>query len=174
MDHFYRKLSVAATIAAATAIVFLAGIVYFSAQVNASLDEIVVARTELVKRWRSLNSLASLITDYNERGKGALLVMEQMVPVQDQIFNLNRDFQALAARGNVTAAFSFIEEKAPTEGGLGSVKFTLSVMGGLDDLFRFVKLVEQFKYLSVVDSVSVENGAEHATAIIQGKVFFRK
>lgn len=174
MDHFYRKLSISGGIAVALVVVLLGGIVYFAGQVNASLDTIVTSRTELVKRWHSLNSLASLITDYNEDGKGALLVMEQMVPVQDQVFNLNREFQALAARGGVTAAFSFIEEKAPTNDTLGSVRFTLSITGGQGDLFRFVRSVEQFKYLSVVDSLSIENGPQHATANLQGRVFFRK
>jgi hypothetical protein len=174
MEHFYRTLTIEVAIAVLVVAALLGGIVVFASRVNTSLDDITVARAELVKRWRSLNSLASLITDYNERAKGALAVMEQMVPIQDQIFNLNREFQALAAKGGVTAAFSFIEEKAPADGMLGSVRFTLSVTGELGSLFRFVKSVEQFKYLSAVDSVVVENSGKGSVVDIQGRVFFRK
>jgi hypothetical protein len=174
MDNFYRKLSIEAGIAVVIVAALLGGIVAFASRVNASLDEITTARAELMKRWSSLNSLASLITDYNDRAKGALITMQQMVPVQDQIFNLSRDFQALASRSGVSTGFSFVEEKAPSDEDLGSVRYTLSARGNLDALYRFEKQVEQFKYLSTVESVGVEWGSEASSMNIHGQIFFRK
>jgi len=173
MGDFRKKLIFEITLTTVVVLSLAAGILFFGSNITASAVRIQNARTEVLSRWSSLNSLALLLGDYNNKAKEYMGVMEQAVPVQDQVFNLNREFRALATQGGVDAAYTFVEEQKPEAEALGAVRYQLNVSGDYDKVLRFMKSLENFRYLSTIDHTRVERGTPRSTMVVQGRVFFR-
>jgi hypothetical protein len=172
--EFRAKLIVESAITAIVVVALSAGVLFFGGSIERSVTRIGDQRMELLGRWTSLKALAGLLSDYNDKAKGYLAVMEQMLPAQSQVFNLNKEFQALSVRGGVQSTFTFVEEKPAEEGMLGSIRYQLNVVGDTDALSRFLVSVEHFKYVSAVDNVRYERGTPKSTMVVQGKVFYKK
>ncbi len=173
VTEFRKKLIVEAVISVAVIATLMGGIGFFGSNIERSVRDIRNHRAELLGRWSSLSALATLLGEYNDKAREYLGVMGQIIPAQDQVFNLNKDFQALAKREGVTATFTFTGESSPSEGVLGSVRFQLVASGNFTGVVRFIRAVEQFRYLSRIDAMTVEGSGGRTNATIHGQVSFR-
>ncbi len=150
------------------------GILFFSSKVEDLSGDIASARKGLFDRTTRLDTFAALRAEYNGRVKGDLNTLYAIVPEKDQLINLSKDFQTLAAQARLTSSFAFVGEVPPSDGKLGAVGFRINLHGALEDFFTFVEKFEKFHYLSLISSFAITRGGERAGDMLaQGNVYFR-
>lgn len=138
------------------------GLLFFGRSISGSVDRIAGLRQDIVNRSASLDFYATLRNQYNNEGKAYLNVLHNIVPTKDQLIDLPKEFQSLASQQNIGFGFSFAGETAVASGGLGSVTFRLNLEGQtLDHLLQFVRKLQDFRYLSSLDSL-----------VVVGRVFY--
>lgn len=174
MGHYKRKLLIDLTAAGIIIAALIVAISYFGNNISDRSAQIIDHRGELLQRSASLDTLATLISQYNTKGKNYLDVLHTTVPVHDDLFGLKQEFQFLASQANLTSTFELLDEIPPQGDGLGSVGFRLTVEGDYGSLLAFVRVLQQFQHLTTIDSltIAVKNTTTDAMAI-RGRVFFR-
>lgn len=149
------------------------GILFFSSKVEGLSNDIAAARKELFSRTARLDTFAALRAEYNDRVKNDLNILYAKVPDKDQLINLSKDFQALAAQARLTSSFTFVGEIPPTDEKLGAIGFRINLRGAMEDFFTFVEKFEKFRYLSVISSFAITRGELASDMLAQGNVYFR-
>ncbi|MEK7464298.1 MAG: type 4a pilus biogenesis protein PilO, partial [Patescibacteria group bacterium] len=132
-------------------------LLFFGFSISSLSVKISSMRQEFAMRSASLESIAALRSQYKS-AQGYLGVLHNVVPQKDQLIDLSKDIQEVARRGKLEYGFSFINETPRTETNLGSVNFSLSLVGDLTSLINFVKDMRSFKYINSLDSISVTKG----------------
>lgn len=174
MTTFKKKLVIQGSIAFLSIAVLLTGIVIFSGDIEQYGKNFVAAKEELAKRTNSLSVLASLQTQYNKKAKDYMLMLEESIPMEANLFNISRDFQVLATQSGVEQTFAFTGESRPSGETLGSVSFRLQAVGEMENLQLFIKNLEQFRYITRIESLSIGRTKDGLnTASIRGQIYFR-
>lgn len=150
------------------------GLILFAKNISSYNIELSGSREKLALQTVSLEQLARLQTQYNKTAKRAFATLDNVIPKEENLINLSRDFQVIATKANVSHSFSFVGENPASAGSLGSVNFRLDVSGNLDNLFLFAKGLENFRYLTRLDSFTIGRDQEkNSTMTVRGQVFFR-
>jgi len=150
------------------------GLVFFGFNIGRFTKKIVSVQRELYRRSASLESLATLRSEYVNKAQSYLNVLHNVVPLKDELIDLSKDFESLAGEEKLDYGFTFVGETTATSDSLGSVKFNLTLGGTLNRLLRFVKNLQNFHYLISLDTLSFNRESEETTKMaIQGRVFFR-
>jgi len=155
-------------------IILLVGLILFAKNINSYSTDFSSSREKLALQTVSLEQLAHLKIQYNKTAKGAFAVLDNVIPKEEDLINLSRDFQVIATKANVSHSFSFVGENPASPNSLGSVNFRLDASGNLDNLFSFAKSLENFRYLTRLDSFTIGRDQEkNSIMTVRGQVFFR-
>lgn len=172
MNSFHRRIAIQLFVSLAIVAVLVSGIFLFGFQIDKLSGEIAVNRHELNTRSSALSTLASLRSEYANKGQPYLNVLYNVIPSKDELIDLSKDFQVIAQEGGLDYGFTFLGETPPTDG-LGSVRFNLSVGGTLNGFLDFLENMENFRYLVSLEGVSVSRGLDGMRMDIRGSVFYR-
>lgn len=151
------------------------GLLFLSSKISASTKEISETRTALSNKTTFIESYASLQKDYSDFGERNLTLMNQKIPLYDQLIQVQKEVEKLST-GNTSATFSFSGENPKTPSSLGSISYKLIVLAPtFDEAVSYVKNFEKMKFLITMESVSF---SEHLVdkkieAIVQGRLFFK-
>lgn len=174
MNHFRKRLIIELSISLLIVLALFAGVEFFKGNVGDYSDRIVAARATLSNRAASVGELASLRSQFNGKASNYLNVLHNIIPPYDQLINLNKELQSLAVQSNVGYGFSFAGEVSKSSGGLGSISFNLDASSGnFSSLMSFLKLVQNLRYLSSVDEVSMRSNNATLVMNIKARVFYR-
>lgn len=175
MDSFKKKLLLEIGIALGIIAVLAGGIFFFAGAISDYSDQIVSLRTRLANQASSLAALASLRADYNSVVKQDLQALNGAVPYKDQLINLTKEFQLLAAQNGLSSSFAFIGETPAAGGSFGTIRFKLEVSGDFNKLPDFVAQLQHFTYLSTFDSFSITRGTGSSGVLsTAGQVYYRE
>lgn len=173
MKIFRKKFVTELVISLITIGVLAVGLLFFGFNVSKFAKKIVAARQELVERSTSLQSLAILRSEYKNKGEPYLNVLYNIIPLKDELIDLSKDFQSLAANERLGYGFTFVGETPSTLSNLGSVRFNLNLSGSLDQLIDFIENLQNFRYLINLENISMSRGASQISMDVKGSVFFR-
>lgn len=127
---------------------------------------------EIITRSNSIQKISELQTAYNGTTGAYLNVLYNVIPQKDELINLSKEIQTVAASENLSFGFSFLGENPPSGDTLGYVSFSISLGGGsINSIVNFIKKMERFRYFVQLEDFSV--GSEGGTTTIRGRVFFR-
>jgi len=172
METFRRKLVTQGIIVILVLGALVSGVSFFAGQIRLARENSVALRGILFNRVGAIGSFAALKTDFEPRGKQALAALYKIVPVQGQIITLGKDFRVLAVQNNLDASFAWGTETKPTAESFGTVGFTLTVMGEYEKLRAFIGKLNNFRFLIVIDSLSLSRAPQGSLTIL-GRVFYR-
>ena len=173
MKAFHKRLVTELAISLIIIGAMALGLLFFGFNIIKFSKKIVSTRQELYDRSVSIESLATLRSDYTARAKNYLNVLYNVVPLKDELIDLSKDFSSLASGEKLEYGFTFVGESPATSVDLGSVEFNLTLGGTLERLLSFVENLQNFRYLINLDSLSLVGGAEQMKMSVRGKVFFR-
>lgn len=173
MKTFRKKLVTELIISLVAVGVISIGLLFFGFNISKFAKKVVATRQELTERSASLQSLAILRSEYSSKGEPYLNVLYNIIPLKDELIDLSKDFQSLAAKERIDYGFTFIGEIPATSNNLGSVRFSLSLGGGLDRLINFIKNLQNFRYLVNLENISINKGELQMRMNVKGSVFFR-
>ncbi len=174
MNHFRKRLVTEAGISLLIVAALFVGIQFFRSNVSEYSDKIVAARTLLANRTESIRETAELRSQFNSKASGYLNVLYNVIPSYEQLINLNKDLQSLAVQSGVGYNFSYAGEIPSSAGGLGSISFDLNVSSAnFNSLMNFLKSLQNFRYLSSVDEISMRSSSGVLVMNIKSRVFYR-
>jgi hypothetical protein len=174
MNHFRKRLTTELSISTLIVLALLGGIVYFRGSVKDYTKNIVAARTLLANRTASIGNVADLRIQYDAKVVDYMNVLHNVIPSYDELINLNKEFQSLAARDGLEYGFSFLGETPKSEEGLGSISFNLNLSSSsLKPLISFVKSLQNFRYLNSIDNISVKTEDDELTMNVTARIFYR-
>ncbi|MDO8557369.1 MAG: hypothetical protein Q7R98_02810 [Candidatus Jorgensenbacteria bacterium] len=174
MTAFQKKLTIQVSIAGVAIILLAIGIAVFASSIGTNGRDLITARSELASRSASLGELASLESQY-KKAKDYSLMINGAIPREADLFNISRDFQVLATQAGVNHTFAFTGENSVSGSGLGAVSFRLQADGDIQGIEIFVKSLEQFRYLTRLESFAVGRTKDGGNNVsIRGKIFFQK
>lgn len=174
MSSFKKQLTIQLAIAAGVILVLSVALSVFSGNIRAAIDELAALRSDLASRAASLESLAKLQTQYTRKAKAYSESLAQAVPKKEDLIGLSKDFQSLAGQARVDQSFGFTGETPASGGNLGFLSFQISATGELANLSRFLSSVENFRYLTKVESLGIAPDPANGQKLsIRGRIFFR-
>jgi len=174
MNNFSKKLLIELAITFIIIFALGAGVWFFASNIRVYSEKIVSLRKEITRKSKAIDTLAKLRDEYNKRAKNALGILYSQIPLKDQLINLPREYRFLANQAGLgNYGFAFGDEVGPGENTLASVKFNINVSGNINQLLNFIKLLNQFRYLNTVDSISFTSQGDSVSMTVNGRVFFR-
>lgn len=175
MDTFKKRLLTESGITVAVIAALILGITFLSGTITDYGTQIVTMRNQLAAHSNSLNSLASLRTQYSSVVNKDLQIMNSVVPIKDQLINLTKEFQLLASQKGLSSSFVFVSELPATASSLGTVRFRLEITGNFEKLVSFVTDLQNFKYLSTFDTYSIiRTTSDDGELKTSGQIYFRQ
>lgn len=173
-NHFKKKLIIEASVTFLLVAALFGGILFFKGNMADYTGRIDTARASLASRTASAGELANLRSDYNLKAKNYLNVLYNIIPSYDQLINLKKDIQTLAARNGVEYNFSFAGETPKLEQGLGLISFNLTIGSeNFNSLMSFIKSLQDFKYLNSIDKISINSDGVKLTMSMSARIFYR-
>ncbi|MGC9610712.1 MAG: hypothetical protein ABSE68_00595 [Minisyncoccia bacterium] len=174
MNHFKKRLTVELSVSLLIVTALLIGIIFFKGNISDYSQKIRDARALLASRTGSVGQLADLRLQYNNKANNYMNVLQNIIPSYDQLINLNRDLQLLASQNNVDYGFSFAGENPKTSQTLGSIAFNLTASSdNFNYLLNYVKALQNFRYLSSIDNISIKSNKDEISFFIKGRIFYR-
>lgn len=125
---------------------------------------------ELRARVDASLAISSLKTDF-EVAKPYFSVLENILPIRDQLISFPKDISFVAQKNKISAAVSFGTETAATASAPGFVNFSMVLEGSYDDILKFMKEVEHGKYVIDWANVDFSFNKKNYTGTISGRVF---
>jgi hypothetical protein len=173
MESFKKQIFTQLAIGLIVLAALIAGLVFFGSNIKDYSERISEGRQELFERSRALSSLASIRNQYETKAKTYLGLLYNIIPQRDQLINFSRDLRTAA--GEVESfGFSFVSESSPTVDSLGVISFNVTIQTTISRLTEFIKNLEKFKFLVMIDSLSIERQrGDVFQAPFRGRVFFR-
>ena len=152
------------------------GILFFRGRVEKLSKTVQEKRNLLTVRSRRLGLVSGIQKEYTE-AKPYINALYTFLPEKDELFSLSREIQELAQADGLDFGFSFTGESAGDSFTPGSVDFSLNIGGeSLDWISSFIKRIQRFKHLVIIDSFSINSGKEGDAdfkASIKAKAFYR-
>jgi|GEM_PF-1388275 len=174
MVSFKKQLTIQLSIALGVLIILSIGLSIFAGSIRTAIDDLASLRADLAFRASSLKSLANLQTQYNRKAKGYSENLTKAVPQKEELIGLSKDFQSLAGLAKVEQTFGFTSETPASGGGLGFLSFQSTASGDLLSLSKFLSSIENFRYLTKVESLNISPSEPSSQKLnIKGKIFFR-
>ncbi len=177
MPEFKKTILRNGIIVGAIVVIFAIFFVLFRANISHQLEVIKDLAGRRNTYTQSSQGLAVLIKDWNvaQQYKDRL---QLLVPKKDDIVLLSKELQARAQKDRVSIVFSFnaeSEAKLP-QGDIGSIGFTATIEGAVQDILSFLHEIEESYYALQVQTfdltTGITNNASLSRFFITGKVFF--
>ncbi len=174
MDPFKKKLLIQSGITIGIIAVLLLGITFFSRTITDYAGQITSLRNQIAARSGSLNALA-ILRSQSSLVDGDTRIMNNAVPVKDQLINLTKEFQLLASQSGLSSSFSFLGESPSTATTFGTIRFKLNISGNFEKLLNFIPQLQNFKYISSFDNYSItRTSGDNGTLITNGQIYYRQ
>lgn len=174
MGSFKKQLSIQLAIAGGVLVILAIGLSFFSGTIRTAIDNLSALRADIATRASSLESLARLQTQYNRKAKTYSENLTKAVPKKEDLIGLSKDFQTLANQAKVEQSFGFTGETPASGGGLGFLSFQIAASGDLASLSKFLASVENFRFLTKVENLSISpSESDNQKINIKGRIFFR-
>lgn len=118
--------------------------------------------SSLIKDW-------AIVKNYSQR-------VSLLVPSKDDLVTLSKDMNAIARQDNVSLSFSFGAESNPTGAGtFGSIAFSATADGSMDQILSFLKDVENKYYALKVNILELNHpSAELVRVSLNGQIFYEQ
>lgn len=177
LSGFKKKLFLEIGIALGGALLLSVFIILLNIDINKQADAIEETKVQLALRTRTLELLTSSKGDV-ERADLFLTRLQSMVPTEEQLIALPREFQRIAKTYDVDADFRFIGSQQPgSEQQLGTMKFSLSMIGLYDNVLQFLEFIESSQYIMVLDlgdmSRSKDKEGDKFSLIANGTLYIK-
>ncbi|MAF79545.1 hypothetical protein CL629_00500 [bacterium] len=175
MSRFTKKILIDLSIAFVLLILLGAGIIFFRANLEEFSGKLSESRKELETRSSAIQRLAELKRVEEEFGKDYLNVLYNFIPKKDELINFSRELQALAdSEGLAEFSSSFVGEGPASAQTLGFVRFSANISAKSEtNILNFIKKLQEFRFLTKLESFSVSKGNQESKASIRGQIFFR-
>ena len=174
ISQFQKKFLIQLAVTFAIGLVCITGIAVFGGAISEKTNEISALRKEMAEWSASIRSFVAIKTQYSGKAGEYEKVLENIMPKRDELIDLKKDFQFLAAGEGLDLAFSFMSEReteTPLVGGMG---VSISVRGdSQEQIFSFLERLKKFRYLFSIDSLRFETGDKSASVSLKGEVLFR-
>lgn len=174
MSDFSKRITLEIGTAAAALAALAGGLIFFGNTIVATTDRIVAAREDLANWSALLQSYVAIRSQYAAQAEADITVLNNVLPLQDQLINLRKDFQFLAGGSNVSVNFSFTGDRTTASPRVGAIGVSLDLTGDFNSLMGFIHKLQSFHYLFSIDSVTFDQKDKTMTALLRGEVFFRK
>ncbi len=152
--------------------VFLSLSVWLSLDISRRAGIIQSKKNEVASRTEKLGSLAILKSDF-ESAKPYFSILENILPIKDQLISLPREFEDLAKTGKINFGAAFPEESAGSDIEPGFISFNFSIGGTYDRILSFIKSAESGRYILNFSSLDISEGGEGFRGSLSGKVFYQ-
>lgn len=172
-DSFKRRFIKQLIIGTISVTVVAVIIIVLNFDINKRAERIEVRKLESLVQSQAILILSDLKkeavlaqTDY--------ALLESALPTRDQLISLPRELEQIAKAGNVDLGFAFGNETPSTDSQPGSIRFTMSLGGGINDLLNFMKVFEGHKYFIHLASVDMsKKEGSRFTLGTTGEIFTR-
>ncbi|MDO8602145.1 MAG: hypothetical protein Q7R62_03445 [bacterium] len=172
-DSFKRRLMKELIIAFIGIALVIVIIIVLNFDINKRMDRIGERKSKAMLQAQSILILSELKKEAIQ-AKTDYILLQNALPTRDQLISLPRELEQIAKANNVELGFAFGNETPSTESQPGSIRFTISLGGGLDDLLDFMKAFEAHPYFINFSSVdlSKKEGSRFALGTT-GEIFTR-
>ena len=172
MNNFRRRLMTDISISFIIISALIVGLVFFALNIKSDAKKIVEVRQELLNRSTSLKSFAFLSSQYNAKGKDYLQILNNVTPTYDQLIDLPKSLQSLAAKEDLGFGFTFTGETLSTTDKLGEARFTINLQGELFQFLNFIEEMDKMRFITSLDSFDLSGEDNKSQMLIVGRVFF--
>lgn len=174
MDPFKKKLLIQSGITVGIITVLFLGIVFFSNTITDYAGQITSLRNQIAARSGSLNALA-ILRAQSSLIEGDTKIMNNAVPVKDQLINLSKEFQLLSSQSGLSSSFSFLGESPSSATTFGTIRFKLDISGNFEKLMSFIPQLQNLKYVSSFDNYSItRTSGDNGTLTTKGQIYYRQ
>jgi len=174
MSRFSEKLLFEILIALGIIAVLSGGVLFFGSSVSGASESILKSRKELSDWAASVQTYALVSSQYTTKARGYMNVLETVLPEKDKLIDLRKEFQFLGSEEGVSVNLGFSGERETDSAAVGSVGFTLNLGAEqMQPMVNFVKKLENFQYLVVIDSVSISEKDSDFVGLVRGRVLYR-
>ena len=150
----------------------ITALIIFNKNLERTANQTGKLNQELISRSSSIQRISELRTAYKGMSGAYLNVLYNVIPQKDELINLSKEMQTVAASEGLTFGFSFVGETPPAGESLGYVAFSLSLEGGqFQNIMNFVNKLENFRYFIQLENFDISSGGAKAT--VRGRIFFR-
>lgn len=172
-DSFKRRLLKHLGIASAFIVIIVAIIIVLNFDINKRMKRIETRKLEAAAQAQAIFVLSDLKKE-SIGAKSDYALLQAALPDRDQLISFPRELDQLAKLYKVDLGFAFGNETPSTDSQPGSIRFTLSLGGTLDDLIDFMKKFESNAYFISLSSVdlSKKEGSRFALGT-SGEIFTR-
>jgi len=172
--RFRKRIAVETSIALAVLIPLAAGFILLRHCVAEAANRMVETKRAFASHTEIIDKLVLLRSQYNEFGKPYLSVLHNVVPEKDELIDISQEFQRIASANNLDFGFSFRGEDPASKTGLGAIHFSTTVSGkNLDEIVSYIQDLQNFKYLTTIQSTHTARVGERIESIVIGKVHYR-
>ena len=173
MDSFKKQVIIQLVIGLIILAALVSGIIFFGSNIKDYSLKIKQGRQELLERSLALSSLARIRSQYDTKAKDYLNLIYNIIPQRDQLINLPRDLRI--GVGEVESfGFNIVKETQATPDSFGVLNFNVTIQANISKVVDFMRNLEKFKYLIVVDNLNLERQkGEIFQASFEGRAFFR-
>lgn len=174
MDPFKKKLLIQSGITVGIITVLFLGIVFFSNTITDYAGQITSLRNQIAARSGSLNALA-ILRAQSSLIEGDTKIMNNAVPVKDQLINLSKEFQLLSSQSGLSSSFSFLGESPSSATTFGTIRFKLDISGNFEKLMSFIPQLQNLKYVSSFDNYSItRTSGDNGILTTKGQIYYRQ
>ncbi|MEK7115092.1 MAG: hypothetical protein AAB847_01910 [Patescibacteria group bacterium] len=155
------------------AVIILAGINYWLImRTNIIVGQIQEKRQTLSFRSRVVEGETLLRSDLiRAQREGAFL--ENVLPASDNLIDFPRDIAVWANQNNIDVGFSFLREVESKNGEPGHIPFLLTGAGQRQDIFNFIRAIENSRYFIQFNEYDLVSESDKYTLFINGQIFSR-
>lgn len=172
-DSFKKRLIRQLIITGISIILVVAIIIVLNIDINKRAKRIEERKQEAFMQTQIVLAFSSLKKEA-ELARGDLALLEAALPNRDELISLPRGLEVIAKKHEIDLGFSFGTEVAATETQPGSIRFTMSLGGGFDNLLRFMKDFELNPYYISLNSVDlVKREGSRFSLGTTGEIFTR-
>ena len=122
------------------------GLIFLGRDINNRAEAIRKQRQELVNRSEELSLFAKLQSQSNE-AEPYFNILGNVLPIRDRLFDFPKEMERLASQEGIGFGFSFGNESPSGPDTAGRVGFTITAGGSLVKIFRFIKAMEDSRFL---------------------------
>lgn len=175
MTHFRRNLLIEISIALVVIIALIWGVFFFRKRISNAATDIMDSREKISGRLESLKLFNFLQSQYTSKGSRYLSNLHNFIPSYTELFELAREFEVISTQAGLDPqpGIDLIVDEEATATNIGRVQFNFTVRGNIENIFRFVQMLQNFHYLMTIDSFNLDRRESKVLMSIRGHIFFR-
>ena len=107
------------------------------------------------------------------RAQREIAFLDNILPVPDSLLDFPRDVSVWANQNKLDVGFSFVKETESVEQEPGYTSFILTGSGPLNNIFNFLRAIENSRYLIQFNQYDIVSEKDRYTLLINGQIFSR-